>query len=32
MNELQVFNNSEFGELEILAIDDKPYFPRKVMG
>lgn len=27
MNELRVFNNSEFGELGILEIDGKPYFP-----
>lgn len=27
MNEVQVFNNSEFGELEVLMIEGKPYFP-----
>lgn len=27
MNELKVFQNSEFGELEILLIDGKEYFP-----
>jgi prophage antirepressor-like protein len=26
-NEIQVFNNSEFGELEIVEINGKPYFP-----
>jgi prophage antirepressor-like protein len=35
-NKLQVFQNEEFGELEILTIDDKPYFPAtecaKVLG
>ena len=24
---LQIFNNSEFGELEVMMIDGKPYFP-----
>lgn len=27
MNELQVFNNSQFGELQILNYEDKAYFP-----
>lgn len=27
MNEMQVFQNSEFGELGVLEIDGKPYFP-----
>ena len=27
MNELKVFQNSEFGELGILLIDGKEYFP-----
>lgn len=27
MNELQVFQNSEFGELGVLEIEGKPYFP-----
>lgn len=27
MNELQVFQNSEFGELGVLEIDGKPHFP-----
>ncbi len=27
MNDLQVFQNSEFGELEVMSINDKPYFP-----
>ena len=35
-NKIQVFNNPEFGELEILMIDGKPYFPAsecaKVLG
>ena len=35
-NNIQVFNNPEFGELEILMIDDKPHFPAtecaKVLG
>ena len=26
MNELQIFNNSEFGELEIVLIEGKIYF------
>lgn len=26
-NQLQVFENKEFGKLEILMIEDKPYFP-----
>ena len=36
MNELKVFQNSEFGELGILLIDGKEYFPAtqcaKVLG
>ncbi|RKJ46665.1 BRO family protein, partial [Butyricicoccus sp. 1XD8-22] len=27
MNDLQVFQNSEFGELTVLEIKGKPYFP-----
>ena len=27
MNEMQVFQNSEFGELGVLELDGKPYFP-----
>jgi prophage antirepressor-like protein len=27
MNEMQIFNNSEFGSLEILEINGKPWFP-----
>lgn len=27
MKEMQVFKNSEFGELGVLEIDGKPYFP-----
>lgn len=27
MNEMQVFQNSEFGELGVLEIEGKPYFP-----
>lgn len=27
MNDLQIFRNSEFGELEVLLIDGKEYFP-----
>lgn len=27
MNELQVFQNSEFGELGVLEIEGKPWFP-----
>ena len=27
MTDLQVFTNSEFGELGVIMIDDKPYFP-----
>ncbi|EHJ07673.1 BRO family protein, partial [Staphylococcus simiae CCM 7213 = CCUG 51256] len=27
MNDLQVFQNSQFGELEILTIDNKEWFP-----
>ncbi|MBO8158856.1 phage antirepressor [Thermosyntropha sp.] len=27
MNNLQVFKNTEFGELNVLIIDEKPYFP-----
>jgi prophage antirepressor-like protein len=26
-NQIQQFHNDEFGSLEILMIDDKPYFP-----
>jgi len=26
-NEMQVFENAEFGRIEMLMIDDKPYFP-----
>ena len=29
MNELQVFQNSEFGELGVLEVNGKPYFPAK---
>lgn len=29
MNEMQVFQNSEFGELGVLEIGGKPYFPAK---
>lgn len=29
MNDLQVFQNSEFGELSVLNVDGKPYFPAK---
>lgn len=36
MNNLQTFSNSEFGALEVLEIDGKPYFPAtacaKVLG
>ena len=36
MNDLQVFQNSEFGELQVLERDGKPYFPAtacaKVLG
>jgi len=36
MNELQIFTNNEFGELGVIMIDDKPYFPAtacaKVLG
>jgi prophage antirepressor-like protein len=36
MNNLQIFNNSEFGELGVIMIDDKPYFPAtkcaKILG
>ncbi len=36
MNEMQVFQNSEFGELGVLEIDDKPFFPAtacaKILG
>jgi len=28
-NHSQIFHSSEFGSLEILMIDDKPYFPAK---
>jgi prophage antirepressor-like protein len=28
-NQMQVFNNSEFGELGIVEIDGKPYFPAR---
>ena len=35
-NNLQIFNNSEFGELGVLMIDGKPYFPAtacaKILG
>ena len=27
MNEMQVFQNSEFGELGVLEIEGKPWFP-----
>lgn len=27
MNELQIFRNTEFGELRVLEQDGKPYFP-----
>jgi len=26
-NQIQVFNNKAFGKLEVLTVDDKPYFP-----
>lgn len=26
MNELQIFNSSEFGQIRTVTIDDKPYF------
>jgi prophage antirepressor-like protein len=29
MNELQIFENSEFGKLEVFDIDGKPYFPAR---
>ena len=29
MNEMQVFQNSEFGELGVLEVNGKPYFPAK---
>lgn len=29
MNEMQVFQNSEFGELGVLDVNGKPYFPAK---
>lgn len=36
MNDLQVFKNSEFGELGILTIEGKAYFPAtacaKILG
>lgn len=36
MNEMQVFQNSEFGELGVLEIEGKPYFPAtacaKILG
>lgn len=36
MNELKIFNNTEFGELDIMLIDGKEYFPAtqcaKVLG
>ncbi len=36
MNELQVFNNNEFGKLNMITIDGKEYFPAtycaKVLG
>lgn len=28
MNELQVFQNSQFGDLEILTIEGKEWFPK----
>ena len=28
-SKIQVFSNKEFGDLEVLMIDDKPYFPAK---
>jgi len=35
-NQVQTFHNKEFGSLEILLIDDKPYFPAaecaKILG
>ena len=35
-NQVQVFNHQEFGELKVLMIDNKPYFPAtecaKVLG
>jgi prophage antirepressor-like protein len=27
MNDMQVFNNTEFGEISVIEIDGKPYFP-----
>lgn len=27
MNELKVFENSEFGELKVMVVDGKEYFP-----
>lgn len=36
MNEMQVFQNSEFGELGVLELEGKPYFPAtacaKILG
>lgn len=36
MNELKVFSNSEFGELGVMLIDGKEYFPAiqcaKILG
>ena len=36
MNEMQVFQNSEFGELGVLEVNGKPYFPAtacaKILG
>jgi len=32
MNAMQVFQNSEFGELGVLEIDGKPYFPAKAVA
>ena len=32
MNEMQVFQNSEFGELGVLEIEGKPYFPAKAVA
>ena len=30
MNELKVFSNTEFGELGVMVIDGKEFFPAKV--
>ncbi len=32
MNELKVFQNSEFGELGIMLIDGKEYFPARIFS